>query len=88
MKKLIGFVMMVGLVSCSQQDYPILHPDKQKDTAKDYPCGLRLNQYQVVMPVGSHDYDYILQEGDHFYRVKKVCCPEGYTPSAYPGYCH
>jgi len=86
MKKLIALLMLVG---CSQKDYPILHPDKQKETAKDYPCGINLYQYQVVVPVDSHDYDYILNQDGHFYRVKKVCCPEGYTPSpAHPGYCH
>lgn len=46
MKKLIVLLMLVGLVGCSQQDYPILHPEVQNP--QDYPCGLHLDPYKVV----------------------------------------
>lgn len=80
---------LIGMsVGCAAKDYPILHPDQQEATKKDYPCGLHAYQYQVVMPVDSWDYDYMLVRDGHYYRVKKVCCPEGYSPNYdRPGFC-
>lgn len=69
MKKLIAMLM---LVSCSERDYPILHPENQAATKADYPCGLHLDPYKVV------------RDG----KTTTVCCPEGYAPwLSQPGYC-
>jgi hypothetical protein len=84
MKKLLLCAMLFG---CGEKDMAVLHPK-----GEGWECGYHAYQYQVVVSPESHDYDYMLHEGDHYYRVKKTCCPEGFTPAYksgfYAGYCH
>lgn len=89
MRKIVAFaILFFASIGCSQQDFPVLHPEVQKP--QDYPCGLNMDQYQVVMPPETiDDYDYVMHTNDnHHYKVKKICCPEGYRPwISQPGYC-
>lgn len=72
MKALISVMMAcVIMTGCSAEKFPILHPEKQKDTAKDYPCGIHADPYKVA------------RNG----KVVQVCCPDGYHPSNMSGYC-
>lgn len=72
MKTLVSIMLICAMMmGCSEKDYPILHPDKQKDTAKDYPCGIHDDPYNVA------------RNG----KVVQICCPDGYRPSNMSGYC-